>query len=236
MRKLLLFWCARFLWASLWTLVPLALGASAHEEFFAAELTNANEPPVNGQPVTPRLSDGVTPRPVSFGSAFFALNDLQNAMTMTATVHNIDLTGSQTADTFDNLVAAHIHAGSSISPTAPVKWGFFGQPDNDTNPDDLVVTPFVGAVGGTITSKWDLNEGNNGTTLSAELDFILNQRAYLNFHTIQYGGGEIRGTLVSAPIPEPAAGALAGIGLLGVVGLALRRRNVAAASSRRKGS
>jgi hypothetical protein len=210
MSELPLFRCAQFLIAFLLVLVALVLPTRAHEEFFAAGLTNANEPPVNGQAVTPRLSDGVTPRPASFGHALFALNELQNAMTMTATVFNIDITGSQTADTFDNLVAAHIHAGSSITPTAPVKWGFFGQPDNDNNPDDLVVTPFVGAVGGTITSKWDLNEGNSATTLFAELDFILNERAYLNFHTVQYGGGEIRGTLVA--VPEPSTMALFGLG------------------------
>jgi hypothetical protein len=222
MRELLSFRCAQALVACLLILLPLVSPTSAHEEFFAAGLTNANEPPVNGQPVTPRLSDGVTPRSVSFGNALFLLNELQNAMTMTATIHNIDITGTQTADTFDNLVAAHIHAGASIDPTAPVKWGFFGTPDNDNNPDDLVVTPFVGAVGGTITSKWDLNEGNNGTTLFAELDFILNQRAYLNFHTVQYGGGEIRGTLV--PVPEPATSMLAALGLLCVGYVAVRRR------------
>jgi hypothetical protein len=203
-------------------LLPLASATIAHEEFFGAELTNANEPPVNGQPVAPRLSDGITPRPVSFGHALFVLNEEQNAMTMTATIHNIDITGSQTADTADNLVAAHIHAGDSINPTAPVKWGFFGQPDNDNNPDDLVVTPFVGAVGGTIKSKWDLNEGNSGTTLFSELDFILNERAYLNFHTVQYGGGEIRGTLV--PVPEPPSVMLSGCAVAGVVAYSLARR------------
>jgi hypothetical protein len=42
--------------------------------------------------------------------------------------------------------------------------GFFGAPDNDNNPDDLLVTPFATDVGGKFTSVWNLNEGNSGTT------------------------------------------------------------------------
>jgi hypothetical protein len=175
--------------------------ASAHEEFFGASMTNANEP---GPPtVIPTMSTGA-PRPISFGNAIFMLNDLQNAMTMSATVFNIDVTGTQTPDTFDNLVAAHIHASPTVTPTttAPVVWGFFGTPLNDINPNDVVVTPFATGVGGTISGKWDLAEGNN-TNLFDQLDQILNNRAYINFHTVQFGGGEIRGTLT--PIPEPSS-------------------------------
>ena len=37
-------------------------------------------------------------------------------MTFSATINNIDVSGSQTADTNDNLSAAHIHAGPSVAP------------------------------------------------------------------------------------------------------------------------
>ncbi len=59
-------------------------------------------------------------------------------MTFTATINNIDVTGSQTADTNDNLTAAHIHAGAAVTPATngPVVWGFFGSPFNDNNPND----------------------------------------------------------------------------------------------------
>jgi hypothetical protein len=198
-----------------------ALPAAAQEEFFGTIMTNANEPPVNGQPVTPRFSDG-TLRPVSSGHAILTLNSTDDAMTMIATVFNIDITGTQTADTNDNLAAAHIHAGDTITPTAGVRWGFFGAPDNDIAPNDLVVAPFAApAVGGVITSKWDAGEGNN-TTLAAELNRIRNQLSYLNFHTVQYGGGEIRGTL--QVVPEPSTVALVVMGTVVLAAFSRKRR------------
>src|SRR5205807_6051044 len=71
-------------------------------------------------------------------------------------------------------------------------WGFFGSPFNDNNPDDHVVTPFGSGAGGTFTDKWDDPEGN-ATTLTAQLPNIRAGRAYINFHTTQFPGGEIRG-------------------------------------------
>jgi CHRD domain-containing protein/uncharacterized protein DUF4214 len=115
-------------------------------------------------------------------------------MTFTATINNIDFTGSQTADTNDNLTAARIHAGPAVTPTTngPVVWGFFGTPLNDNNPNDVVNTPFVSGAGGTISGKWDPPEGN-ATTFAAQLANLKGGRAYINFHTTQFGGGEVRG-------------------------------------------
>jgi len=136
------------------------------------------------------------------------------AMTFSATIFNIDFTGTQTADVNDNLVAAHIHAAPTVTPTtnAPVVWGFFGSPFNDNNPNDQVFTPFATGVGGTISGKWDAPEGNN-TTLAAQLPNILSGNSYINFHTVQFGGGEIRGALV---VPEPSTILLFGVGTLGL--------------------
>jgi len=63
----------------------------------------------------------------------------------------------------------------------------FGSPDNDIAPDNLMVTPFASGVGGTFSSTWDLNEGNAGTTLAAQLPNILAGRSYINFHTVRGG-------------------------------------------------
>src|SRR5690348_1037964 len=70
-----------------------------------ANITNAAENP----PTVVTTSTGA-PRAASFGTATFVLNDAATAMTMSATIFNIDFTGSQTADVNDNLTAAHIHA------------------------------------------------------------------------------------------------------------------------------
>jgi hypothetical protein len=55
-----------------------------------------------------------------------------------------------------------------------------------------VQTPFSTGVGGTFIGKWDAPEGN-GTTLAAQLTNLRTGHAYLNFHTTQFTGGEIRG-------------------------------------------
>jgi len=152
-------------------------------------MTNSQENP----PTNPTLTTGDR-RAASFGTATFNLNAAGTQMTYTATVNNIDITGSQSTDVNDNLVAAHIHAGPTVTPTTngPVVWGFFGNPFNDNLPPDTISTPFGTGVGFTISGKWDTPEGNN-TTLTAQLANIREGRAYINFHTTQFGGGEIRG-------------------------------------------
>jgi hypothetical protein len=197
----------RLLYSTL--LVPLLVliggGNAAADTILFANLTNLQENP----PAVPTTSTGA-PRPASFGTAFFLLNDAMSAMSFFATIQNIDFTGSQTADANDNLTAAHIHASASVTPdtNAGVVWGFFGAPFNDNNPNDVVVLPFSAGVGGVIMGKWDAPEGNN-TTLAAQLANILNGRSYINFHTTQFGGGEIRGAIQLVgdvnPVPEPAS-------------------------------
>ena len=202
--------------AAIALLAVLFLATPVHADtFFTAQLTNSQENP----PTIPTLSSGGS-RPVSFGTATFVLNDAMTSLTFSASVFNIDFTGSQTPDVNDNLIAAHIHAGPLVTPTTNggVVWGFFGLPFNDV-PNEIVNVPFINMVGGMISGKWDAAEGNN-TTLALQLDHILNGRAYINFHTTQFGGGEIRGAIVSAP--EPSSVILLFAGLSGLVGLSRR--------------
>ena len=174
----------------------LLASANLSPSDFIVNLTNSQEAP----PANPTTTGGAR-RPASFGTARFQINPAGTAMTMTATVNNIDFTGAQTADTNDNLTNAHIHASATVTPTttAPVVWGFIGTPFNDNNPNDAVVTPFGSGVGGTVSAKWDELEGN-GTTLTAQLTNIRTGNAYVNFHTVQFGGGEIRGNF---PATQP---------------------------------
>jgi len=182
-----------------------AAGVAAQPISLTATLTNAQENP----PTVPTTAAGA-PRPASFGNATFLINAAHTSMTFTATVFNIDFTGTQTADTFDNLTNAHIHAAAPPVTATGVVWGFIGNPFNDNNPNDVVVTPFATGVGGTVSGKWDAPEGNN-TTFAAQLNNILAGLAYINFHTTQFGSGEIRGQIVA--VPEPETTALLAIGL-----------------------
>src|SRR5919106_2450884 len=181
------------------SLMVLLAGTTAHADtILFANLTNAQENP----PANPTTSTGDS-RPASFGTATFGLNDARTAMTFSSTIFNIDFTGAQTPDINDNLTVAHIHAGANVTPTTngPVVWGFFGTPFNDNNPNDVVVSPFSTGVGGTISGKWDAPEGNN-TTLTAQLSNIQEGRSYINFHSSQFPGGEVRGAL--GVVPEPS--------------------------------
>ena len=67
-----------------------------------------------------------------------------------------------------------------------------------------------------------------GKTLSAEeVDDILNGLWYINIHTAANPGGEIRGQVLRGtfnPIPIPAAVWLFGSGLLGLIGIAKRKK------------
>jgi hypothetical protein len=217
------------------TFIAVALigisGSVYGDTILSAVMTNAGESSLT----VPTLQNGITPRPASFGQATFVLNAAQTAMTMNAQIFNIDFTGTQTADTNDNLTNAHIHASPTVTATtnAGVVWGFIGAPFNDNNPNDVIVTPFTptiqnpNPVGGTVFAKWDLNEGNN-TTLTAQLSNILNNefagdlpRSYINFHTTQFGGGEIRGFLTV--VPEPSTVMLFACGLVGLVAYSRRR-------------
>jgi uncharacterized protein (TIGR03118 family) len=196
----------------------LLKSANLSPDDFIVNMTNSQESP----PANPTTTGGQR-RNASYGTARFVFNSGATALTVTGTVNNIDFTGSQTADTNDNLTNAHIHASAVDPPpaTRPVVWGFIGTPFNDNNPNDAVVTPFTSGVGGTFSGKWDAPEGN-GTTLAAQLANLRAGRAYINFHTTQFGGGEIRGQI--AVVPEPSTYVLMASGLAGLAMIARRRR------------
>jgi len=88
-------------------------------------------------------------------------------------------------------------------------------------PTDTVITPFPTGVGGTVSTKWDAPEGNN-TTLTAQLPNILADLSYINFHTVQFPTGEIRGQII-ASVPEPSTLSLLGFGIAGLAGIGLVR-------------
>jgi hypothetical protein len=197
--------------------ILLLASAVSAQTVLTANITNDQEP----GSVMPTTAAGA-PR-ASSGTATFTLSPAMDSLSFTATVMGIDFNGTQTADPNDNLVAAHIHASSDpnfMPPTnAGVVWGFFGTPFNETAPNDQMITLLPTGAGATISGKWDLTEGN-ATTLTAQLPNILAGRAYINFHTTQFGGGEIRGAI----IPEPSTMALVSLGGVAFGAVALKKR------------
>lgn len=189
-----------------------------------ANLTNGQEVP----PTVPTLSTGPL-RPASFGTATFTINAAMTEMSFVATIFNVDVTGAQTPDVNDNLTNAHIHVGALPGFNAPVRWGFFGSPQNNIDPSDGMFTPFASGVGGTFSGTWNATEGNGGTTFATNLPLILAGQAYINFHTVQFAGGEIRGQLTVVPEPATVLLTAAGIALLGLVQVRRRRNHDAGA-------
>lgn len=138
---------------------------------------------------------------------------------MTATIPFTDLT-TPTTD-------AHIHCcttGSFTGAAPPaillpgfplgVMTGSYSRTFDLTDP--AVYNPaFLAAFGGTASSA-----------SAALFGALADHTVYLNIHTSQYPGGEIRGFLVSAdiaPIPEPATWGMLGAGLAGLAVLSRRR-------------
>lgn len=152
-----------------------------------------------------------------YGVAFFIVDDV--AQTMRMSVPFFDLTGTTTA--------AHIHCctidpltgTAGVATAVPTFPGFpsgavMGQYERTFSlADAAFYNPgFITANGGTVD-----------TARVAFLTGLASNESYFNIHTTAYPGGEIRGFLVAAPIPEPAAWGMMVLGL-GALGLWGRRR------------
>ena len=74
-------------------LLSVLAGSAGAQTFLTATLNNASENP----PTAPTTAGG-QPRPASFGTANFFIDSAATFMTFTATIFNIDVTGTQTPD------------------------------------------------------------------------------------------------------------------------------------------
>lgn len=179
----------------------VASAAQATITVYNANLSGPNESPPNVSPGT--------------GNAVVTIDDVLNTMRV-----QVNFSGLTTGTT-----ASHIHAATAapftgtaiVATTTPTFPGFplgvtSGTYDNlfDLLTASTYNSAFVTAHGGTTASARD-----------ALLGAMASGEAYLNIHTSQFPGGEIRGFLVA--VPEPASWAMMLIGLCGV-GLLLRRR------------
>jgi hypothetical protein len=185
------YWTLLILTAAL--LLPVSAYASAMT--FTVNLLGSNEIPPSGSPGT--------------GTAVVVLDPVAQTLQLTVSFANLT----------SNDVAAHIHccltspfdiANVGVATTVPAFPGFPLQTTSGsyTSPlfdltQPLIYNPaFVTAEGGLPQAE------------SALIAGIENGETYLNIHTTNFGGGEIRGFLISAP--EPSSLALLGSGFLGL--------------------
>jgi CHRD domain-containing protein/PEP-CTERM motif-containing protein len=123
--------------------------------------------------------------------------------------------------------ASHIHCctvtpltgAAGVATTTPTFAGF---------PLGVMSGTYSNVLNLTLASSWNPSyiTANGGTPATAEVALengIVAGRAYFNIHTSQFPGGEIRGFLVPAAIPEPTSMILLGTGLIGLAARYRRR-------------
>lgn len=182
--------------------------AQAHELVYTATLLGSIESPANASPAT--------------GQATITI-DL-DLFTMRVETTFSGLTG--------NTTAAHIHCCTSVANAGtagvatmtPSFTGFplgvtLGSYDRtfDLSQAGSYNAAFITANGGTVS-----------TASNALFSGLASGKTYFNIHTAAFPGGEIRGFLTAASVPEPSAAALglvglAMVGLSGLIGPKRRR-------------
>jgi len=185
----------------------IAFVSASHGALFqyTASLNGGNESPANGSPAT--------------GSVEVDYNDA---------AHTLRLFGSFSGfPAGDTTQAAHIHAATSspltgtagVATVAPAFPGF---------PLGVTSGAFDSTLDLTMTSSWNGSyiTAHGGTTSGAETALAMAlaaQESYFNIHTVNVGGGEIRGFLM--PVPEPATFGLAALGALGLFAMRARTKS-----------
>jgi hypothetical protein len=175
------------------------LAAPAFAQTYRAVASGPAESPPNGSPGTSLVT-------IDIGSNKLMVDMPFSDLTGTATAAHIHCC---TADAFTGTSAVAmpftdfptgVHAGS-YSMAIPLY--------EETSYDPA----FLKANGGTVKGA-----------ASALVDGINANEAYVNIHTSEFPGGEIRGFIVAAPVPEPAAWGMMAGGLAGLLWMGRRKR------------
>jgi hypothetical protein len=179
--------------------------ASAAPMMFQAVLSGAAEAPPNASPGT--------------GFTFVTIDPVAHTMRVEVTFGNL----------IGNTTASHIHAPTAVPLT--------GTAGVATQVPSFTGFP-LGVTSGTMDNTFDMSMADSynpsflnnqgGTPASAEaalFSAIQQGRAYLNIHSTEFPGGEIRGFLVATAVPEPATWGLMAVSIAGFTLLRRRRRS-----------
>ena len=173
-------------------LLSLSTAAQASPLTFTAVLTGPAEAPPNASP--------------GIGFATVTIDAVAHTMALNVTFSG--LTGTTTA--------SHIHCcflnaqgAAGVATTTPTFDGF---------PLGVTSGTYLNTLNMTLASSYNPTfiTANGGTTATAEAALfagIIAGTSYLNIHTLTFSGGEIRGFLTPAAVPEPGTLALMGLGL-----------------------
>jgi hypothetical protein len=169
---------------------------------FTADLSGANQNPVNASPGT--------------GFATVVLDTSAHTLSF-----NVTFTGLTSVDT-----AAHIHcciAAPGNVGVATQTPSFTGFPLGVTSGSYTHL--FDSTLAATFNSTFVTAHGGTAAGAEAALESgLLAGEAYFNIHTQNFAGGEIRGFLEQT-VPEPSTLALSGLALMGIA-LLRRRRSI----------
>jgi hypothetical protein len=178
------------------------MSGAVQAQSWTATMNGASESPVNASPGT--------------GSATFTLTG--NILTINGSFTG--LLGTSAAAHIHCCTAAALTGTAGVATETPT---FSGFPLGVTSGSFLLTLDltqassynpaFVTAQGGIPNARAALVAGMNGG------------RSYFNIHSSQFGGGEIRGFIIST-VPEPSSVFLTTAGLFGVALLVVRRRRM----------
>lgn len=182
--------------------------AKADQIAFVATLTGSHEVPPNASP--------------GIGSALVTLDTVTNMMTV-----NVSFAGL-----LSPTIASHIHCCTPPGANAMVATAV---PTFPNFPPGVMTGTYLQTFDLTLASTYNpaFITAHGGTVAGAQAAFIaglMNGQTYLNIHTSQFPGGEIRGQLQA--VPEPATLLLMGTSLMAAVGVIRKRRNSGGRSSK----
>lgn len=186
--------------------LALALPAAAHDTVYIGSMTGAKEAPANASPGT--------------GMATVTFND--HDLTMHVQFDYTGLLGTVTA--------AHIHcctvnAGAGTAGVATTTPTFTAMVLGGTSGsyDHTFDMTLAASYNSAFLNNASTFHGDTALAFAGLMSGLADGKAYLNIHTTNVPGGEIRTFFTLAPVPEPETYALmlAGLGLL-----VLRRRSL----------